>query len=106
MADEKPPEKLDPTKPVPVSDEDVRASFAGPAFHTNKMFLTIVQAGVRLAFMEALGDKVPPSFRTAIVLSFPDAIALRDLLTRQLKDIEAQLQTASAVEAAAKDNVR
>ncbi len=79
---------------VLVSDEDVRASFAGPAFHSNKVYLSMTAAGARIAFMEQLGDKVAPVYRTAVILSYADALALRDLITRQLRQIEVAIKSA------------
>ena len=99
MANEKSKEVPTAEKHVPVSDEEVQASFAGPAFHSNKMFLTMTTAGARIAFMEQLVDKVAPVYRTAVFLSYPDAEALRDLITRQLnqlKDLEAALKSAES----------
>ena len=94
MADEKSKEVPAAEKHIPVSDEELRASFAGPAFHSNKMFLTMTAAGARIAFMEQVGDKVPPVYRTAVLLSYLDAVSLRDLITRQLKNIEAAFKPA------------
>ena len=58
------------------------------------MFVTTLSAGARIAFMEQLGEKVSPQFRTAVILAYPDAVALRDLLTRQL----AAFESAKAIE--------
>jgi hypothetical protein len=67
-----------------LSDSELLAAYGGPAFHINKMYTTAFGQIVRISFMEQLGEKVPPQFRTAIVLSFSDAVALRDLLSRQI----------------------
>lgn len=91
MADEPPP-----TLAKSVSDEDLQKAFSGPAFVSNRMFASTTGAGLRIAFMEEHGTKVPPIFRTAVLLPFINAIALRDLLNRQLKDIEPQLKAAEA----------
>jgi hypothetical protein len=84
------------TKPVTVpgmSSEEMSASFAGPAYLVNKIYLTRTPAGVRLAFMEQAADQLP-SFRTAVLLSYQDALALRNLISRQLKEIEDVLKSA------------
>lgn len=73
---------------IDVSDDELRAAFSGPAVLSNKFYTTLGPSGVRLAFMEALGDRVPPIFRAAVVLPYQDALALRDLLTAQLSDID------------------
>jgi hypothetical protein len=77
-----------------VTDEELRGSFAGPAFNSNKFYATNLETGVRLAFAEQLGSKVPTQFRTAVILSYRDAIGLRDLLARQLATIEPQIRAA------------
>lgn len=85
-----------------ISDEDYLAMFEGPAFASNRMFMTVTQDGVRLAFMEQHGTRVPPQFRTAVALSFANAFALRDLLERQLKNIRAVQMTKEEAEELAK----
>ncbi len=65
-------------------DDDVKTAFAGPAIHANRMIWTVSDAGVRLAFLESFPDKVPAMFRTAVLLSFADAAALREQLAAAL----------------------
>ena len=79
-----------------VSDADLVASFGGAAYHSNRFFTVNMPAGLRIAFMEQLGETVPSQFRTAVVLAYPDAIQLRNLLTRQLKGMEEQIAEAEA----------
>ena len=71
-----------------VSDEELRAAFSGPAVRSNKIYLSMTDSGIRIAFMEQHGTSVPPIFRLAVSVSFPDAFALRDLIARQLDQIE------------------
>lgn len=89
-------------EPMPsLGDADLRASFAGEAVHANKVFLSKTSGGVRLAFMEVWGEIVSPQFRTAVFLSYPDAVALRDLLNVQLDDVAkeiARVQSANEAE--------
>lgn len=79
-----------------VSDEELRSAFSGPAIFSNKFYATTGASGIRIAFMEALGDLVPPVFRTAIVLPYQDAFALRDMLAAQLSEIESAINQAKA----------
>lgn len=97
MADEKPKEAPSAGAAATVSDEELQASFSGPAVHSNKMYVSPMGAGARISFMEQVGDVVPPEFRVAVLLSYPDAIALRDLLTRQLEKIEVAMKLAEKV---------
>lgn len=99
MADEKPEEAPAGAEAVrpPVSDEELRVSFAGPAFHANKMYVSLMGAGFRITFTEQYGDVVPPVFRTAVILSIPDSLALRDVLIRQLEKIEVAMKSAEKV---------
>lgn len=80
------------TPPRLASEEEVRATFNGAAVHSNRMFLTKTGAGVRLSFMEQMGELVPPQFRAAVIISYQDALELRDLISRQLQDIEGDLK--------------
>lgn len=84
---------ITPQKRQPVSDAELVLSYEGASLHTNRFFASVVAAGLRLAFMEQYGQKVPPQFRTAVLMSVPDAIALRDMLNRVLKDLEPQVKT-------------
>ena len=112
MADEKPEKVPSGGKPVPVSDEELKAAFSGPAVHSNKIYLSMIEGGVRISFMERYGSAVPPVFRSAVMLSFQDAFSLRDLIARQLAQIEGleaglkeaikTAETAETAEAAAK----
>ena len=80
------------SKPNPVSDEELRIAFSGPALFSNKFWSTVGPYGIRLAFAEGSGPKVPPQFRAAVVLSFLDALELRDLLVRQLEKVRIELE--------------
>jgi hypothetical protein len=84
MADEQPK-----ATGVEVSDEELRESFTLPAINSNRMLATNLPSGLRVAFMEQYGAQVPARLRAAVILSYPDAVALRNLLSRQLKDFEA-----------------
>lgn len=84
-------------KANPVTDDELNAAFSGPAYHANKIYLTLTTAGVRLAFMEQQGSAVFPQFRTAAILSIQDAISLKNLLVRRLESIEEMLKTAPAI---------
>jgi len=71
-----------------VSDAELEAVFQGPALASNRFFVTISPGGVRLAFMEEWKVGEPPMFRCAAMLSHQDAVLLKDLLVRQLRQIE------------------
>jgi hypothetical protein len=75
-----------------IPPEDLREIFSGPAVQANRVFLTMTGAGARLTFTEIFPDFSGPLFRAAVLLSYPDALALRDLITRQLADIERDLK--------------
>ena len=102
MADDKTDERDSAGRVIlDVTNEELRSAFSGPAVFSNKFYATTGPSGVRLTFMEALGELVPPVFRTAVLLPFQDALALRDLLTAQLSDIEAMISRAEAQHRAA-----
>lgn len=79
MADEK-DQKQETADPVrPVSKDEMKIAFAGPAPLANRFFISITPAGARIAFAEQHGD-AEPVFRSAALLDFSDAYALVDVL--------------------------
>lgn len=80
-----------PKVDLAISDEELRVAFAGPAILANRILVTKTSAGLRMAFLEKLPDKVPSAYRTAVVVGYQDAISLKELLIQQLKEIEDQL---------------
>lgn len=62
---------------------DMQEMLDGPAFYANRMYASNVPLGMRLTFLEA-AEGGPDHFRTAIFLTVPDVLALRDLLNQQL----------------------
>lgn len=76
------------TSTISATKEDMEIAFHGQAVFSNKMFATNTASGVRIAFCEnQLPEVATPVFRTAVLLSYPDAIALRDLISHQLKGL-------------------
>lgn len=51
---------------------------------------------VKLVFMEQGGPEEPVFFRAAVVMSHQDAIALKNMLTGMLAEVEKQLQAVQA----------
>lgn len=92
-ATKKPPKQAKQGKPK-ITDNNLSSTFDGPALHTNKIFMSNFAGGTRLTFMEQMGDQIPPTYRTAVFLSYPDAIELRDLLARQLQEVESHIDQA------------
>ncbi len=71
----------------PEPNKELVQAFAGPAAHSNRVFITGGPSGLRIAFMEAFMPLVEPVFRSAVLINYEDALALRDLLTRQLATV-------------------
>jgi hypothetical protein len=84
---------VDEPKLEGVSDGDLQAAFGGPAFASNRFFVTISSGGTRIAFTEQWKDGQPPLFRCAAILSFEDGIRLKNLLSKMLKPIEDQINS-------------
>ena len=75
-----------PTETIqPMTEAELTTAFSGPAYNSNKMFASNMPTGIRLSFCEM---RTPEGhdlqFRTAVLISYPDAVSLRDLLTGQL----------------------
>ncbi len=88
MSDEK---TVDRTGGVPRSDADVANSGAAP--WTNRVIVTMGPM-VRIAFLEQGAPDEPMYFRAAASMSHQDAIALKNLLTGLLADVEKQIDAA------------
>ena len=77
---------LPPETVQPMTEAELTIAFSGPAYNTNKMFASNMPTGIRLSFCEM---RTPEGhdlqFRTAVLISYPDAVSLRNLLTRQLE---------------------
>jgi len=72
----------------PNPHKELVQAFVGPAAHSNRFYITGGPAGLRIAFMETFMPLVEPVFRSAVLINYKDALALRDLLTRQLTAVE------------------
>jgi hypothetical protein len=81
MADPKPR----PDGTLPVSDRETEIAYSGPAPVVNRLYSFNTSTGMRLAFCEEFDENLEAQFRCAIYLNHGDAVALRDLLIRQLE---------------------
>ena len=93
-----------PDEPRPLSDEEKEIALEGPAISANRVLISLGSGGVRIAFTEQVGDRLP-KFRIAVMMPVQDAIALKNVLTRLLGEIEADIekQIAAAKDAAKQD---
>ncbi len=88
MADQQDESVTPDSERAALTDERFRAAMDGPAIYSNRMILSLMDGGVRIAFMEQLGVVIPARFQTCVYLSALDALALRDLISRNLKEFE------------------
>jgi hypothetical protein len=72
---------------------EIDVMISGPASYTNRFVAVATPAGVRVAFLESAPDSDVSKFRAAVLLSFQDAIELRDLLTEIVEPVEKKLKT-------------
>jgi hypothetical protein len=79
-----------------VQQDELKEGFSGPAIHSDRFLITIHPSGVRIAFSEHDGVSGPPHFRAAVLLSYQDAISMRDLLSELMSGIEEQLKAAQS----------
>ncbi|MCI0564218.1 MAG: hypothetical protein MN733_37560 [Nitrososphaera sp.] len=91
----------------PLNEEELKIAFEGPAILANRCLLTLGNDGVRIAFTEQDRDK-QLHFRSAVLLSIPQAISLKNTLTNLLREVEEQIAaveaTAKSAEPAGQDN--
>lgn len=76
--------------------DDASAAFEGPAVLSNRFFVSVSDAGVRIAFCEKWGQENPTLFRTAVTMGYADAIDLHKLLKKMLQDIEPEVEKLKA----------
>lgn len=77
-----------------VSPEELAAAFEGPAYFTNKFYLTVTGTMARISFTEQLpAPDGSIRYRTAISMTVDDLLKLRDLIqqfTSQVQIISVQ----------------
>ena len=78
-------------KPKESGTPHVDVASSGPAVWCNK-FVVAIGHVVRITFLEQAGPTEPEYLRAAVVVGHQDAIALKNLLTSILVDVEKQLQ--------------
>lgn len=93
MAEEQ-PDTLSATGKV--SRDEIKAAFSGAAIHADRFIVTAHPGGLRLAFLEKESAMQSYNFRAGVIVSYADAVALRNLLTQMLKPVETQLAEAAA----------
>ncbi len=81
---------LKPTK------SEMDAMMSGSAIYANRFVALTTPSGVRVAFMETAPDSDEFLFRSAVLLSYQDAIELRNLLSGIVEPVEKQLSTVSS----------
>lgn len=78
-----------------VSNDEMEIAYAGPALLANKFYVSINPAGVRIAFAELHPQLNSPVFRTAVLLPFPDALALLQITSELIeKNVKMDFQIA------------
>lgn len=67
--------------PPPMSGEELEVSYEGPAVHVNRFYIIVEEDGrlARIAFAE-MHPEVAPVFRTAVLMTMENALALADLI--------------------------
>lgn len=78
-------------KEQPPLPENLERAFAGPAVFSNRIYATLSPLGIRLTFMES-SPNGEEQYRTAAYLSILDGIALKDLLERQLGNVQVAVE--------------
>jgi len=81
----------------PLSEEELEVAWSGPAVHSNRFYVNMGPT-IRLSFCEQATPNARPLYRTGVVMSIQDAIALANLLKDMLREVEADI--AKAVEEA------
>lgn len=88
---EKPTGGEDVNKAPPAIEPDQKVTLEGPALSANRFFIQLMPNGVRVAFSERAAEGLDFQFRTAVLISYQDAIELKNLLLKLLAPIEEQI---------------
>lgn len=88
-----------------ISAAESGIAFEGPALLANRFFVHLWPAGARITFAEQGLPDQPPIFRSAVLLSYQDAIELKNLLQSMLRPVEEAVAAGAAGEGA-KDKER
>ena len=83
------------------SEEEMEMALSGPAIYSNKVLINAGAGGVKLTFAETQAEGKKSYFRSAVMLSYQDAINLWKVLREQLKIPEEQIEKAKEAESAA-----
>lgn len=75
---------------------EMDAMMSGSAIYANRFVALTTPSGVRVAFMETVPESDEFHFRSAVLLSYQDAIELRNLLSGIVEPVEKQLSTVSS----------
>src|SRR5688500_167709 len=67
-----------------MSQEEFAISHEGPSVFVNNFYLACGHWGIKIAFAEQLRKDIPPAFRTSVVMSKQEAIALQQALQNLL----------------------
>lgn len=65
-------------------ERELEIAFSGPAVFANRFWVTFDANTARISFMERSATGAEQHFRTAVAMSLPDLVSLRDLLTELL----------------------
>lgn len=85
MADEPKP-GTDIVKPV--SDNEMEVAYSGPAYFTNKFYITATGVTARIAFTEQAPPNQEPQFRTAVAMTLADLIKLGELIQGMTANVQ------------------
>ena len=78
-----------------LTKEEIKVLSSGAAVYSNRFLATLTPAGIKVVFTEQNGEKDIPTFRTGVILSVQDGIALYKLLQKLLKEQERALKKAT-----------
>lgn len=70
---------------INLTETEMDVANSGPAYFTNRFLASIAQGTVRVTFVE-VGLHSQQAFRTAVVMSVDNAIALSEMLQKLIQD--------------------
>ena len=75
------------------AENEIKTATEGPAIYANRFVAKGNDAGLRLSFLEADQNEGVSVLRASVLLSYQDAIELRNLLSHLLGPVELQINS-------------
>ena len=78
-----------------ISQQEIDVCYSIPAQLVTRTIITTSGPNARITFLEQHSPETEPHARASVIMTLPEALNLRDLLTRIVKPLEDQMAQAN-----------